>query len=179
VKLPVAWRELGPVPAAPVRAWLDGLDEGVWVENPLRQRAFRVHQDTNSIILIWSRHRHWPKVTTEVLPRWADADAAITPILRAAARALDTHLSVLNVMLARLGPGSSIPPHRDAAPLFAAAHRLHVPVVLPDGVRFEVDGEEIPLRQDHLYEIDNRREHSVVNGSAHARIHLIFDGVPS
>jgi hypothetical protein len=57
------------------------------------------------------------------------------------------------------------------------SHRVHLPVVTNDEVRFVVGGETVNLREGQLFEINNRRMHSVHNDGAEDRVHLILDYV--
>jgi len=54
---------------------------------------------------------------------------------------------------------------------------VHLPVVTNDSVLFTVGGETKTLPAGELFEINNRRMHSVRNDSAEDRVHLILDFV--
>lgn len=82
------------------------------------------------------------------------------------------------IMLVRLSPGGSVPTHIDTGSYFGAYYRLHVPFVTNSDVLFYGDtgSDGIHMQSGYLSQLDNRRNHSVVNGSSdHARIHLIVD----
>jgi hypothetical protein len=177
VRLEVPWRELGRVPARRLRLALRALPEAAWDETPLRQRRFRVHAQTRSVLLLWADHSAWPEVTVAAGPRYPELKDALAPVAAAAVERVGGG-RLVNAVLARLDPGGQIAPHFDAAPFFAAAHRLHVPLALEEGVRFYVDGQLLPLKLAHLFELDNRRQHAVLNHSPGPRVHLIMDVLP-
>jgi quercetin dioxygenase-like cupin family protein len=56
--------------------------------------------------------------------------------------------------------------------------RIHMPVVSTDQVEFTVGGESQVMKEGELWEINNAREHSVVNKGDDRRVHLIVDWVP-
>ncbi len=79
--------------------------------------------------------------------------------------------------LAELPPGGIIEPHTDSR-ILAMVHRLHVPLVTHEDVRFIIDGGEFYLKPDTLYDLNNVMTHSVVNKSDVMRIHLLVDMMP-
>ncbi len=84
---------------------------------------------------------------------------------------------VMRVQLAELAPGEVIEPHRDHD-ILEFVHRLHLPIVTNDAVRFTIGGEEYSLTQGVLYELNNVLTHSVRNGGDRTRIHLLVDMLP-
>ena len=59
------------------------------------------------------------------------------------------------------------------------SRRIHIPLVTTDNVDFTVGGEQRAMREGELWEINNAREHSVVNRGVERRVHLIIDWVPT
>lgn len=54
--------------------------------------------------------------------------------------------------------------------------RFHIPIVTDDQVRFIVEKEDQNLEEGHLYWVNVRKEHRVLNNSKKIdRIHLVFD----
>jgi hypothetical protein len=84
VRLEVPWRELGRVPARRLRLALRALPEAAWDETPLRQRRFRVHAQTRSVLLLWADHSAWPEVTVAAGPRYPELKDALAPVAAAA-----------------------------------------------------------------------------------------------
>jgi quercetin dioxygenase-like cupin family protein len=56
--------------------------------------------------------------------------------------------------------------------------RIHIPVISTARVEFTVGGEQRVMNQGELWEVNNAREHSVVNKGDESRVHLILDWVP-
>ena len=57
------------------------------------------------------------------------------------------------------------------------SHRIHLSIITNDEVWFTVGNETIHMREGELYEINNRRMHSVKNAGSEDRVHLIMDYV--
>lgn len=83
----------------------------------------------------------------------------------------------IRAILATLLPGTTIAEHRDMNFSFAHSHRVHVPIITNDQVRFTVGGETLNMPEGEIYEINNRRVHSVCNEGNEPRVHLILDYV--
>jgi hypothetical protein len=81
-------------------------------------------------------------------------------------------------MIAELEAKSEVHRHYDAHPFFAWARRIHVPLYVPDGVQFIIDGTQIPLKAGTMFEISNTRYHEVINPSDENRYHIIMDFPP-
>lgn len=79
------------------------------------------------------------------------------------------------VMLVRLPAGMSIDPHTDEGYHLETTHRVHLPIITNQDVKFIVGGEVIEMNIGVLTEINNNREHSVENKSNLDRVHLIID----
>jgi hypothetical protein len=52
-----------------------------------------------------------------------------------------------------------------------------VPLITNDRVIFSVGGESIGMKEGDIFEVNNRRIHSVVNDGRVGRVHLILDWV--
>ena len=81
-------------------------------------------------------------------------------------------------MAAKLLAGGKIKPHRDSHPSFHVGHRIHVPIKTNPRVRFMIDGRPYRLQVGQAYEINNQKNHSVMNKGSDDRITFIFDYVP-
>ena len=170
-------RDYGRVRIAPLLDAMQDLREADWAADPMRQSQFTVHRNTQSVRLLWTAHTGWPDVPTVVLPAYEAFAPVLAPVFRAASARLGCHLGMVTAMLARLPAGHHIPAHVDQAALFGVAHRFHVALATHPQVRFEVDGQHVPMPLGQLIEINNRRRHGVFNHSPAARVHLIFDAV--
>jgi aspartyl/asparaginyl beta-hydroxylase (cupin superfamily) len=81
-------------------------------------------------------------------------------------------------MLAKLLPHKSVERHTDMGELLPRIHRCHLPIKTNINVSFVIDETPFYFECGTWYELDNTRQHSVVNKSDEARIHLIVDILP-
>ncbi|KAL7541670.1 hypothetical protein ACHAWF_006993, partial [Thalassiosira exigua] len=106
--------------------------------------------------------------------------------------ALKSILDVLNInedrlvrcLLAGLPPGVTIPVHHDTGEWVKYAHRVHVPVVVPDPSKIlfrcgltEATMERVDCNPGHVFEMNNQAKHAVTNAGDRYRVHLILDYV--
>jgi hypothetical protein len=83
-------------------------------------------------------------------------------------------------LLAALGPGMMIYPHRDSASdYFLGSQRIHVPVVTSEKVKFFCNGEFFTMLPGEAWSVNNLAPHAVINEDpAVTRVHLIVDVLP-
>lgn len=179
---------LGRYDIAALRRQVLELTEQDWAANDIRQQRFPVHRDTQSVQLIFDEDfRHTDPTYRPAFYRF---EQALAPLLShialrfrpTGARALLKRNKTkgqrgyfVRVLLARLKPGGQIPEHRDRNFSLTHSHRVHVPLLTNDEVRFSVGSSTRTLAEGEIWEINNRRLHSVVNGGRDPRIHLIVD----
>lgn len=84
----------------------------------------------------------------------------------------------VRVQLAELPPGQVIEPHVDLG-ILTRIHRLHVPLITHEGVKFFVKRQPFFLEPGKLYDLNNAVNHSVENNSDVMRIHLLVDMLPN
>ncbi len=84
---------------------------------------------------------------------------------------------LMRVQLAQLPPGAVITPHMDTH-ILALIHRLHVPLVTHDKVKFTIAEQTFFLKEGLLYDLNNTVLHSVENQSDIMRVHLMVDMLP-
>ncbi len=81
-----------------------------------------------------------------------------------------------SVRLLRLGPGAAIREHQDyGIGLDDGEVRVHVALQTSDAVEFVLDGRPVAMNAGDVWYLDVSKRHSVVNASAHVRIHLVVD----
>jgi hypothetical protein len=109
-----------------------------------------------------------PWENTEILVR--------CPALAAAVAAFECEK--LSVRLLRLGPGASVREHTDYNLGYEDGEvRFHVPVNTNPDTVFELEGRPIPMQAGECWYLDFNLRHSVANGGAEPRIHLVIDCV--
>lgn len=150
----------------------------IWDVFGLRQRRFRVHDRTRSIVFRWSAGQpEGPRATMTSTYPPASLAAAANACADRLAEAYGG--SVASLLLTELGPGRMIPRHRDGGSLLEETHRCHLPVVTNPGVEFRIDDIAYHLQAGTAYEVDNFRPHAVANAGTTARIHLICNILPA
>lgn len=76
-------------------------------------------------------------------------------------------------------PGAKIYPHNDKSKLYDLAHRVHLPLVTNENVKFSIDNVEYHFKAGQFFEFNNKLVHSVDNNSELFRIHLVMDLIPN
>ena len=169
-------RRLGPVDIVRLREAVLAIPEEVWdAENADKPNRFEALDKTRHIVFRFvSNFRDWRDSYDR--PLWAQWRGLLEPVL---AKAVEPYGyargAFLRVMLARLGPGGVIKPHRDANPAAKWPHKIHVPLLTNDKVTFFIDGVGYHLPEGEAVEVSNMAVHAVENAGASDRIHLIFE----
>ena len=169
-------RELGPVDSAALTEAVLAQEEAAWHEDEYRQEAYEVHRQTESIVLVFAGLDDWPKFEVRKEPGWDRlADVAVPLMHDIIRRCYPPGGTIIRAMAAKLLVGGKIKPHVDSHPSFHRGHRIHVPVTTNPRVRFMIDGRPHQLQVGQAYEINNQKNHSVMNKGKEDRITFIFD----
>jgi len=158
-----------------------------WVSDTTRQRRYDVHAHTQSIGLLYDQDfRHIQPTTQPPMRMFGDA---IKPVLdRLASHYSQTAAGLklqpqhgpgycIRASLVRLNPNNKIDPHEDKNFSLCHSHRVHIPIITNEQVRFHVGDQSMAIPVGQIVEINNRREHWVENSSSRGRVHLIIDWV--
>lgn len=78
-----------------------------------------------------------------------------------------------------LEPGAVVPDHVDVHYYWRTHIRIHIPVVTNPGVSFTCAGETVHMQAGECWLLDSFFRHSVENGGAETRVHLVLDTVGS
>ncbi len=169
----------GEFDVAPLVAAIAAQGEEAWDEHKGRQKDYEVHRQTQSIVLLFAELAHWPVIEVIRQPGWDRLAAVAVPIMDSIiARWYPPGGRIIRAMVAKLPPGGRIDPHRDSHPSFGCGHRIHAPIATNERVRFTIDGRPHHLQVGQVYEMNNKKTHSVINKGSTDRIHFIFDYVP-
>jgi len=172
-------RELGPVDSGPLTDAILTQEDAAWREELHRQEAFDVHRQTESIVMVFTNLEDWPNITVKKEPGWDRLVEVAVPVMHdIIGRFYPKGGTIIRAMAAKLLAGGKIKPHRDSHPSFHVGHRIHVPVKTNPRVRFMIDGRPYRLQVGQAYEINNQKNHSVMNKGSDDRITFIFDYVP-
>lgn len=156
--------------------YFKSLSENEWDKFKLRQNRFDVHQQTKTIGAIWTEGNN---LNTEYIPQYYSHikhfDLLIKLVINAAKNKYKNNMEVVRAMVVKLPSGKSIPEHIDSAIIFNNAHRIHIPIVNNELVKFTVDNKTIPMHVGTIVEINNRKMHGVINNSKIDRLQFICD----
>jgi len=170
-------RELGPVGSGPLIEAILAQDEESWKENQYRQQEYDVHTQTESLVMVFCDG--WPELEVTRESAWDALKEQAVPLMRQIiSEFYPPGGSGIRAMAAKLKAGGIISPHRDTHPSFRHSHRIHIPVTTNPGVRFMINGRPHRFEVGNAYEINNQKNHSVMNSGAQDRITFIFDYLP-
>jgi aspartyl/asparaginyl beta-hydroxylase len=169
-------RHLGSVDITGLRDAVLSIPEPVWdAENADKPNRFEALDRTRHIVFRFvTNFQDWRESYDR--PLWAEWRGRLEPILAQAVRPYGyANAAFPRVMLARMGPGGIIKPHRDANPAAKWPHKIHVPIATNDKVTFFVDGVGYRFPEGEAVEVNNMGVHAVRNDGDTDRIHLIFE----
>lgn len=161
------------------------LTQEQWGENQMRQELYLAHQHTQTIPLFTDEGSEDSLPAKQ--PAYDLFKPLITPLLGMIANYYKNSPDIqakfdrviqgyfIRINLVNLRAGGEIRLHRDKGYWLSHTHRVHVPIITNDQVRFAVGNETINMKEGEVFEINNRRVHSVVNEGAEDRVHLILD----
>jgi hypothetical protein len=175
----VPLRDLGALDATDLSDAILGLDDVAWHEDESRQETFYVHDQTWSIVLLALDDTKWPERFVSKGPGWDRlADVAVPVMQEIIRKRYPVGGEVIRAVAAGLTAGGSIKAHMDVHPSFHVAHRIHVPITTNPKVWFTINGRPYQFEVGQAYEVNNQKQHSVVNRGAEDRITFIFDYIP-
>ena len=172
-------RELGPIDTDALRKAILAQDDVAWNEDKYRQEEYEVHHSTESIVLVFVDLDRWPEIIVSQEPGWPRlAEVALPVMNEIISRYYPPGGTVIRAMAAKLLAGGVITPHVDKHPSFHHGHRIHIPITTNPRVRFMIDGQPYQFKLGEAYEINNQKNHSVMNKGSDDRITFIFDYIP-
>ena len=172
-------RELGEFDSAALRDAILSQEEAAWNEDQYRQDQYEVHRQTESIVLAFTNGADWPNSEVRKEPGWDRLADVAMPLMH---EIIDKHYpkggTIIRAMAAKLLAGGRIDPHSDRHASFHCGHRIHIPITTNSRVRFMIDGRPYQFKVGQVYELNNQKQHSVMNKGTEDRITFIFDYVP-
>lgn len=172
-------RELGPVDNRALAETILAQETDAWREELHRQESYDVHRQTESIVMVFTELDEWPNITVKKEPGWDRlADAALPVMHGIIGQFYPVGGTIIRAMAAKLLAGGKITSHHDSHPSFHMGHRIHVPITTNPRVRFMIDGRPYRFQVGQAYEINNQKNHGVMNKGTEDRITFIFDYVP-
>jgi hypothetical protein len=172
-------RELGAIDTTALREAILSQEEAAWHEDSYRQESYDVHDQTQSIVLVFTDGSNWPESDLRKEPGWDRiADVAVPVMHEIIGKHYPAGGTIIRAMAAKLVVGGIIKPHHDHHPSFHCGHRIHIPITTNSRVRFMIDGRPYQFQVGQAYELNNQKQHSVMNKGTEDRITFIFDYVP-
>jgi hypothetical protein len=172
-------RDLGAIDSTALREAIFSQEDVAWHEDESRQRSFYVHDQTRSIVLLSLDDTTWPDRNVHKGPGWERlADVAVPLMQEIIRKHYPMGGDLIRAVVASLKAGEIIKAHSDVHKSFHSAHRIHVPISTNPDVWFTIHGRPFQLKVGLAYEINNQKQHSVVNNGGEDRITFIFDYIP-
>lgn len=170
------------VDVAPLIDALEAQPE-LWDEITLRQDyPGSAHHDTNCIFLRGPYAFTFAEYMGNTQAYDYPMMDALMPAIADVMRPIVNNLGVTElgyVLIVRLKAGGEIDPHIDEGAYAEHYERFHLVLTSEPGNEFTVDDETVHMAPGEVWWFNHRRLHSVINGSAYERIHVIFDAVRS
>jgi len=156
-----------------VKLNLPNLDSPLWYKDIFRQKLYKVHNQTLSIIFKWDSNNDGDKsfINKEIINSklGKSVEEVLKPLLKFYP---NTKLSKTTLTL--LPSKTEVKKHIDGG-YIGNLHRIHVPIISNKGCIFNIDKKNYYFKEGYCFEFDNTRPHYVINKSNTPRIHLIID----
>ena len=180
-------RKIGDIDVTRFAQQAAKITDAEWTADAFRQKTYEVHKQTQTIRLIMDedgRHRD-----PTYHPSYEIYKELVDPIETFIRRQFEQTLKAkrlrkkhgrgyfIRMILVKLLANGSIPHHVDQGETLSKSHRMHLPIITNEQNLFSVGDTEMHMKAGELWEINNRREHGVVNGGSEDRTHLIIDYV--
>ena len=173
-------KELGKVDIEQLREAILGLDEQSWSANEHRQLEYEVHRNTQSVVMVFTDGSNWPDLEITKEAGWDALAHVAVPLMH---QTIADHYApggtIIRAMAAKLLAGSVIAPHTDRHPSFTSGPRIHIPITTNSRVRFMIYGRPYRLAGGSAYELNNQKNHSVMNKGTEDRIPFLLNSVPA
>ena len=169
-------RRLGSVDISALRDAVARLPDEMWEqENASKPNRFAALDATRHIVFRFVSNLYdWRSFYER--PLWDEWRDLLLPVLTEATKPYGYSRGEFpRIMLARMGPGGIIHPHKDASPSAKWPHKIHVPLQTNDDVTFFIDDKPYHLAEGEAVEVNNMAKHAVENRGQTDRIHLIFE----
>ena len=180
-------RKIGDIDVTRFAQQAAKITDADWTADAFRQKTYEVHKQTQTIRLIMDEDgRHRDPTYHSTYQTYKELLVPIETFIR---RQFEQTLKAkrlrkkhgrgyfIRMILVKLLTNGSIPHHVDQGETLSKSHRMHLPIITNEQNLFSVGDTEVHMKAGELWEINNRREHGVVNGGSEDRIHLIVDYV--
>lgn len=162
----------------PIKNYINNFSKEWHLDNS-RQDKFYPHKDTTTYF-IYETSLGWIKSDGYVVEQKTN-DFFILDLVEPIIK----HLENLHngkrgqVLLIRLKANKSVADHKDGGDYLINTRRHHIPIITSDQTTFYVGGEACNMKSGECWEINNSKDHSVINNSNTDRVHLLIDIMPN
>ena len=178
--LPFKMREVGSWDYTQLAQDILKVDESLWFEDVSRQKTYKPHVNTNTLVIMWHRESLGDNTVGKLNERNYNL-LSFDNILKSLKPVYSNFFGdgiFLRVLITRLKPNTTIPRHTDGGKSLMTAKRTHLPLQLNEGTVFHVAGEDFHHELGKIYELNNAKQHGVTNDGDKYRINLIIDYLP-
>ena len=181
------FRQIGKFDLEAPRKKILELTEEDWNSEAWRQKTYPVHQQTQTISLIFDKDfRHQNPTVHNRFEQFKDS---LAPALQQVAdyfnqmpitketKATHGEGFFVRLIIVKLRDDGIVHPHGDGGFSLMHSHRIHMPVFVDGEVLFKIGPECRTLQAGTIWEINNKCLHAVKNISGKPRIHVIADWV--
>jgi hypothetical protein len=170
------FKKIGTYDVTDIQELLKFFTDEQWLRESWRREKFAVHRSTQSIYLIMDEDGRHTDPTE--YPALAEYQGVLQPLLDYVRSQFEQTIEssyFVRMLFVKLLAGGAIPPHFDTGRSMRKSHRIHLPLVTNDGVKFVVGETTKNLLPGELWEINNRNKHTVKNNGSEDRVHMIMD----
>jgi len=172
------FKKIGTYDVSDIQELVKSFTDEQWLKESWRREKFAVHRSTQSIYLIMDEDgRHTDPTEQPALAEYQDILQPLLDYVRSQFGQTTDSSYFVRLLFVRLLAGGAIPPHFDTGRSMRKSHRIHLPLVTNDGVKFTVGDTTKNLLPGELWEINNRHKHTVTNNGTEGRVHMILDFV--
>lgn len=181
-------RHVAEVDVQPAIDALNKLDDAAWYSDQALKQKLAGDRPTQSLFFYSMLKEEYTQIlrqrplTQEDVPKMGGYDLLFDDfsyLFEAVQEHYPAGGVFLRAQVALMPPGGKINEHRDNLLILENTHRLHVPIVTTEKLKFFVDKERVSLQAGNIYELNNQLYHWVENpADSIDRIHLIVDYLP-
>lgn len=172
---PEIYEVLGTYPVNQFLEKLKSLTDDDWTAWKGRQ-VFPHQRGSQTIVLLSEAEPAVSKFANPIYnKKYIDLFRTELDEIYAIIRELHPHGKPRRVMLVNLPAGCFVGKHFDLGEHLVTCRRIHIPIQTDPAVIFTVENTEFHIESGTLTEINNQKEHSVINNSDVDRIHLMVD----
>jgi hypothetical protein len=172
---PEIYEVLGKYPVDQLLEKVKSLTDDDWSAWKGRQ-VFSHQRGSQTIVFLNEAEKNVPAYANDIYnKKYTDLFSPELDEIYSIIRNMHPYGGPKRVMLVNLPAGCVVGKHFDLGEHLVKCRRIHLPIQTDPAVTFTVDSAEFHIELGVLTEINNQKEHSVINNSEVDRIHLMVD----